>query len=273
MKHTFYLLVILMLCGIQNKLYATPQVSDLLIYKGDTLWLFAYPLEALYKDNMSRPDFWNGQEACIHTGCWRGYKAEWKIENNTLYLTNIYSCCYYEDGIKADLRKLFGNKCVDGKVKADWYTGNALVPRGKLVYDMGYGDGSVYETELEFRFNRGRLTGIETFDNSRTKMSEYSQNQEKLNEFIYSNINWDSLPPVEDNNSIRVIVQFYSNEDGSINAKVIKGYNDVFDKEALRVIRSLPEWDIIIQRGKHVKIPWNYRITFNEKNKSKNKDK
>lgn len=272
MKHTFYLLVILLLCGINNELYATAQLPDLLIYEGDTLSLFANPLEALYNDNAPKPDFWDGQEGCHSSACWRGYQAEWKIENGNLYLTNIYSCCYYEDSIKADLRKVFGSKCIDGKVKANWFTDSVLVPRGKLLYYIHDAYDSIYEKEQEFRFHSGRLTGIKTFDNSKTKRSVYSQNSKKLNEFVYSNIHWDSLP-IDKNSSVRVIVQFFSNEDGSINAKVARGHNDLFDKEALRVITSLPEWDIIMKRGKFVKRQWTLPIVFNEKNKNKYSNK
>lgn len=48
----------------------------------------------------------------------------------------------------------------------------------------------------------------------------------------------------------RVIVQFVVNKDGSIsNAKVVRSVDPDLDKEALRVINSMPQWKPGMQKG------------------------
>ena len=250
------------------KLFATAQIPDILIHNGDTLSIFANPLEQLYEKDTIRPDFFGKKEGCMLTACWRGYQAEWIIIDNQLFLTGIYSCCYYEDKIKADLKQLFGNKCIDGKVKADWFTASIIAPKGKRLYYVHMGYGSLYEKELELQFEKGKLIGSKTYDNSKSKQSDYSQDSEILLDFIYSNINWDKLP--KNNKTIKVYIQFSSNENGIIDSAIVmRGYSKIYDQEALRVVKSIPEWDIYYRRGVHERRGWNIPIIFSAEKRTK----
>lgn len=266
----FRFLPVIFLCVFLagNTAFATPQIPDLLIYKGDTLRLYATPLEYLYENSYQKPDLWGEEEACISTACWRGYQAEWTIEGDYLYLTNIYTCCPPIDKRKADLKRIFGNRYVNGKVKADWFSGNAISPQGELLYYLHDAYHSVYEEEIEFVFKNGRLVETTVYDNSGTRRSVYSENQSKLKEYLYSNIRWDSLtlPP---DRPVRVIVQFYTREDGTIEAKVVRGADTAFNEEAIRVVESIPEWDLIIKRGIVQKNWWTVTIMFSENNRKK----
>lgn len=48
----------------------------------------------------------------------------------------------------------------------------------------------------------------------------------------------------------RVIVQFVVNKDGSISgAKIVRSVDPDLDKEALRVINSMPQWKPGMQKG------------------------
>lgn len=69
-----------------------------------------------------------------------------------------------------------------------------------------------------------------------------------------------------------VFVTFIVEKDGSItNAKVLRGVATSLDKEALRVISSMPRWVPGKQRGEPVRVSFNIPIKFNlsEKNKKK----
>jgi len=248
--------------------FATSQIPDLLIYNGDTLSIFANPLEQLYNNDSIRPNFFGENEGCESTACWRGYAAEWIIIDDYLYLTGIYSCCYYEDSIKADLKELFGSKFINGKVKADWFTADIISPQGRLLYYIHMGYESLYETELEFQFINGKLIGTKTYDNSMSRQSEYSQNSEKLKEFIYSNINWSVLPKLK-KKAIKVYLQFSANEKGIIDSvKVMRGYNSIFDKEAVRVVKTIPVWDIYYRHGVLQRVNWTLPVAFSEENRT-----
>lgn len=73
--------------------------------------------------------------------------AEWSIIEDEIYLTNIFSCQYYQDSIKSDLKTLFGDKCKNGRVKADWITGDFTVPKGKILQRILFGS-HFYEFEV-----------------------------------------------------------------------------------------------------------------------------
>lgn len=134
---------------------------------------------------------------------------------------------------------------------------------------MGY--GSLYEKELEFRFSKGNLSGIKTYDNSKSKQSIYSKDYERLQKYIYSSINWEILP--EKDKAITVYVQFSANENGVIDsAKVLRGYSEIYDNEALRVVKSIPEWDIYYRHGVYERRAWNIPIIFSTENRKKYKN-
>jgi hypothetical protein len=267
-KRVDAILFILLFTISSLKTFGTAQFPDRLVYKGDTLSIFANPLEHLYSDDSLRPKFFGDNEGCVSTACWRGYQAEWIIIDGQLYLTGIFSCCFYEDKIKADLKILFGNKFIDGKVKAEWVSGHIIAPQGKQLYYVHMGYESLYEKELEFQFKNGKLIGTKTYDNSKSRQSPYSKDPEKLKEFIYSHINWTILPKFTE--SVKVFVQFSANENGVVDStKIMKGYDATFDKEAERVIQAIPEWDVYYRHEKLERRSWTFPIIFSEDNKKK----
>jgi len=61
----------------------------------------------------------------------------------------------------------------------------------------------------------------------------------------------------------RVTVQFVVNRDGSIvDATVLRGVDPYLDKEALRVINSMPKWKPGMQRGKPVRVRYTVPVNF-----------
>jgi hypothetical protein len=69
---------------------------------------------------------------------------------------------------------------------------------------------------------------------------------------------------------ITIFVQFSANSKGIIDStKVVRGYNEDFDNEAIRVIKTIPKWDILYSRGQLVRMNWTMPITFNEDNRRK----
>ena len=61
----------------------------------------------------------------------------------------------------------------------------------------------------------------------------------------------------------RVIVEFVVGKDGSISeAKIVRSVDPYLDKEALRVIGTMPKWTPGKQRGKPVRVKYTVPITF-----------
>ncbi|QHT68057.1 hypothetical protein GXP67_16125 [Rhodocytophaga rosea] len=94
MRNIVLLLLLFSFLPFSSK--GTAQRPDLLIYQGDTLALYANPLEAYYTEQNPRPRNF-GINSCWSTACWRGYQALWEIREDHLYLLAIMDCCYRND--------------------------------------------------------------------------------------------------------------------------------------------------------------------------------
>jgi TonB family protein len=261
------LFILLFLMGFILNTFATDQIPERLIYNGDTLALLANPLEAPYGDSI-RALLENN---CMRTSCWNRYIAYWTVIEQQLYLTDIVSCCYSEDSVKVDLRKLFGDKFINGKVKADWVTQSMLAGKGEVVFYIHNGYDSSYQTELELSFDKGMLIKTTIYDNSKSKKSVYI-GAKVLKPFIYSHINWnlaDASPPSD--KPTKVILRISADENGMIDdVEVLKSTAPIMlEQEAVRVIKAIPEWDVYFKRGKSVRQHWTIPIIYSEELRNK----
>ncbi|AEW20774.1 TonB-dependent receptor [Tannerella forsythia KS16] len=94
------------------------------------------------------------------------------------------------------------------------------------------------------------------------EMPEFPGGQAALMSFIAKSIKY---PVVAQENGIqgRVTCSFVVNKDGSIvDAEVIRGIDPSLDKEALRVINTMPKWKPGKQRGKPVRVKFTVPINF-----------
>ena len=83
-----------------------------------------------------------------------------------------------------------------------------------------------------------------------------------LRRFIANAIKY---PVIAQENGIqgKVYVNFVVDKDGSVtNAKIARGVDSSLDKEALRVVNSLPKWKPGMQRGKPVRVSYTVPISF-----------
>jgi hypothetical protein len=269
LKIRIYILTLLTFTICRLNCFGTSQIPDRLIYNGDTVSIFSNPLEQHPDIYGLRPKLFGDKQSCNSTACWREYQAKWEIVDDDLYLIGIYSCCFYEDKIQANLKQLFPDKHENGKVKADWVTAKILSPQGKQIYYVHMGYESLYEKEVVYEIVNGQLKGITTYDNSKSRISIYRQDT-ILHSFIYSNIKWEALPKTD--KTVKVYLQFSANEQGEIDSvEVMKGFDELFDNEAIRIVKSIPEWDIYYRRGEHERRAWVLPIFFSEENRKKYK--
>lgn len=94
------------------------------------------------------------------------------------------------------------------------------------------------------------------------QMPEFPGGMAELMKFLSKNIKY---PTIAQENGIqgRVIVQFVVNQDGSIvDPIVMRSVDPYLDKEALRVISTMPKWKPGMQRGKAVRVKYTVPVTF-----------
>ena len=83
-----------------------------------------------------------------------------------------------------------------------------------------------------------------------------------LMQYLSKNIKYPTIAQ-ENGTQGRVTVQFVVNRDGSIvDAKVVRSVDPYLDKEALRVINTMPKWKPGMQRGKPVRVNFTVPVMF-----------
>lgn len=94
-------------------------------------------------------------------------------------------------------------------------------------------------------------------------MPEFPGGQAALFKYLSENVKY---PVIAQENGIqgRVICQFVVNKDGSIvDVEVVRSGGDPsLDKEAVRVIKSMPKWSPGKQRGKAVRVKYTVPVNF-----------
>lgn len=94
------------------------------------------------------------------------------------------------------------------------------------------------------------------------EMPEFPGGQSALMKYLSENIRY---PVIAQENGIegRVICSFVVERDGSItDVQVVRGVDPSLDREAVRVIQSMPKWKPGKQRGKPVRVRFTLPIVF-----------
>ncbi|WP_106829763.1 energy transducer TonB [Parabacteroides pacaensis] len=94
------------------------------------------------------------------------------------------------------------------------------------------------------------------------EMPEFPGGETALMQYINKGIKY---PVIAQENGIqgRVVVSFVINKDGKVvEAQVMRGVDPSLDKEALRVIGTLPAWKPGKQRGKPVRVKYTVPVLF-----------
>lgn len=98
------------------------------------------------------------------------------------------------------------------------------------------------------------------------KQPEYPQGNAAMMRFISDNVDY---PKEAQDKGIqgRVITNFVVEKDGSLSeVKVVKGIDPLLDTEAIRVIKSMPNWQPGIQKGHPVRVRFTLPVVFRLQN-------
>ncbi|MDD5772017.1 MAG: hypothetical protein PHX78_00960 [bacterium] len=176
--NSFIILFILLLPSIA---FSNAQAPDIILYEDKVYELFCNPLEFLYAKEGGRPYFREKPYNYLSSGNWRGYVAFWEAKEDTLYLIGIEAWTADSKFVKTtecrkvDLKELFGEKCVDGKVKAIWFTGELRIPDGKMIKDVNSGYNSIYEKDIILTVETGKVINKKIIDNTQKETPSKSE--------------------------------------------------------------------------------------------------
>jgi len=155
--------------------FAAAQYPEKLRFGGQEEQLMATPLE----------DFWNDAHPKPVTltqtslSCWRGYVGTWEIIENKLHLLRLErheinpktDDSFVEQTITVPLQPLFGR---DGPVPADWFSGVLRVARGQVISQVNVGYASVYEEDVFFVVDHGKIISRRVVKNDAASVTSES---------------------------------------------------------------------------------------------------
>jgi hypothetical protein len=237
--------------------------ADKIIYHGVTYHLYEYPLllNSRFKQwNITAIFGENAEDKVINAFDSAPYYCDWIVQNNYIYLQSING-----NNTTADLKAVFPEKFDKGLVIADWIDTTLYAPFGKLLYSGGVlFSESIFEYELAFRISKGKIISVEKCDNKKTKPLK---DQFHLRDLIQMNINWENLPEGDVKKRTVFVEAISADSLGMIDSvRILKGVNESYDREAIRIVKSIPEWPLIYKHGK-VTNWWIFPIIFDRSNK------
>jgi len=91
---------------------------------------------------------------------------------------------------------------------------------------------------------------------------EFPGGEKAMYKWLYDHVQYPAQA-AEEGVSGRVIVQFVVSKTGAIeNIQVVRGRHPALDKEALRVVKAMPNWNPGRNNGQPVKVTYNLPVTF-----------
>ena len=94
------------------------------------------------------------------------------------------------------------------------------------------------------------------------QMPTFPGGQQELMSYLGKNIKYPTIAQ-ENGTQGRVIIQFVVERDGSItDVRVARGVDPYLDKEAVRVVKSMPKWIPGKQNGKAVRVKFTVPVMF-----------
>lgn len=141
----------------------TQQISETIVYQGESYSLFACPLDCLISAAGLWPEFnhyLDGEGGIECSALHRRYIGEWEIKDNRLYLVDLTTLgC----GKGTFFEKFFPD--YPERVFAHWYSGTLQIPRGDIMAPMHMGFGSRFEEDLLLVIDEGLLVSVLVKDN------------------------------------------------------------------------------------------------------------
>jgi hypothetical protein len=181
-----------------TQVFASPQMPDYIIYGKDTIATYSLLVEQYLQHNdTAKTDklfglsFRNG----LTFNCWRGYQAIYKIENDSLFLTDIINCGEFRNGKinKANsidkLKVIFGDKFSNNKVYIDWFDGFINFPLTNKVLRWDGVFYRIFEKEKVITISKGvvgKIQDVENYVDDSKRIDRWDR--DKISDFLFKKL-------------------------------------------------------------------------------------
>jgi len=170
MKRSRLLLILL----FPTLIFGAAQMPEKIRFDGMEEQLMATPLENLWNDEHPKP----ATLTQTSLACWRGYVGTWEIINGKLHLLRLERHeikprdeSFVEQTVNLPLAPLLGK---EGPVPADWFSGVLRVARGNVIVQVNAGYASVYEEDVFFIVEHGKIVSRRVIKNDLASVTSES---------------------------------------------------------------------------------------------------
>jgi len=266
------LLIIFFFLFSAFRTFASPQLPDYIIFKGDTLATYNLLIE-LYFQLQAKPDEGKLFGLSFRDGssfnCWRGYQAIYKIDNDSLFLVEIIHCGERRNG-KIDkatsgekMKEIFKDKFFKDRVYINWFSGEMKFPLTDKVLRWDGVFYAIYEREKVISISSGKVLTTEDVENYVDDPKGIDRkNKDKISDILFKKLKkakWKNkedfdcsdkyMVTIDENGNVSKVRMLYSEEE-------IEKYYDKDEynsciKKAHDVLKSLT-FDIIKDKGKPI---------------------
>lgn len=257
MRKIGILLAFVLWAVVPKAAYATAQIPDILIVGKDTLDLICNPLEGYFDETHPRPNW-----EMLSTACWRGYQACFEIRSDSLFLLGIQLGKRGDSTHFYPLDKLFGDKATPKGVFSYWVDGTILCRDGRLLYYVHMGYNSIYEYNIEYEIQKGKVKKRRIGDNRKSFIPYGSENDvfSLLKTFVETKIDYSQLDQEDMDDQIPVYVKKVNGK-GHIKKVTMSGASPKQERAILRALKKVPRFNVLYFRGKPVQnLSWHILI-------------
>lgn len=178
MTKTFSVSLFIVFLTLSLQLFASPQVPDYIIFRGDTIATYNLILEQYLQREEQTPSeklfglsFRNRSNGGFSFNCWRGYQAIYKIDNDSLFLVDIISCGEYRNG-KIDkaasiekMKILFSDQVLNDRVYITWFSGDINFPLTDRILRWDGVFYTIFQKERVVNISGGKVLKVEDVEN------------------------------------------------------------------------------------------------------------
>lgn len=281
--------LLLTLCSV--RLFASPQMPDYIIFKGDTIATYNLILEQyLQRHDTTKTEqlfglsFRNSTNGSFSFNCWRGYQAIYKIDNDSLFLVDIISCGERRNGTidKAasfkKMKEIFGDNFIIDRVYINWFSGDLNFPLTNKILRWDGVFYKIYEKETVVNIYFGKVLKTENVENYVDNPKAINRkDKDKVSDILFKKIKkakWINVDSIDCSEKYLVTI----GRDGKVSKITMLGYQsqDTINKYWERneydycintILNSLSklQFDIIKDRGKPISEDIYIEIWFDEK--------
>jgi hypothetical protein len=290
-SYKVFLLSIFLLTLSTFRLFASPQMPDYIIYKGDTIATYNLILEQyLERQDTAKTEklfglsFRNSTNGSFSFNCWRGYQAIYKIDNDSLFLVDIITCGERRNGkidIVASIKKMkdvFGDNVISDRVYINWFSGDLNFPLSNKVLRWDGVFYTIYEKETVISIAFGKILKTENVNNYVDNPKAIDRkDKNKISDILFKKIKkakWINIDSIDCSEKYLVTI----GKDGKVSKVTMLEYQspDSIDKywekneynycvnTIFNALKKL-EFDIIKDKGKPISEDIYIEIWFDEK--------